>query len=547
MGKRAMLPPQPMTGFADIAKWMRPTPAGHEPTLAPELQDERELFGGSEDEKSDAAGGVDEFNAQMHELDALRTKSEDLLREASATDDAGGATASSSGSALDAVAGDIDKIDDVGIAPGAPEPVAVKVTAAVGEGAGVAAPCIEFAHKPAVTACDSLAMLTTLARPICGKCGWECDPLRSQIKSKCLGKWLCNACNSKQFLLHKICGTWPTAEFKGLSDSDQQQFWRDSHSSSNGQQLKNQLVNHLTRRRVDAITARISGAFLPISVYKAQGFDTDRIEANCHDFKDHPILGKVYRVPVESLERASVEEKVREQILTSIDEKTAAIHAAATASASASMPVVVESVLHAPHHAHGTTSDSSSDESTSSDSSSDSSRHKKKSKHRKSKKHKKSRKTKKSKKAKHAKKDDTRDVNPGAVVKQRKEGRVKVVKDTAADDAMKLRRAAGKKVQSEAAKVLRALAHPIWTVDQDMHHKLFGKIAAFASDAVKKSHASLVVMRAESQRAMDQHVLEHVAPLPWTFDVVAEAVKTALHHSAVVKSMVASAEAHFGK
>jgi len=44
---------------------------------------------------------------------------------------------------------------------------------------------------------------------------------------------------------------------------------------------------------------RFKGNYLPLSVYKSQGYDVKDIEQNCNDVKDHPVLGKVYRVLIE--------------------------------------------------------------------------------------------------------------------------------------------------------------------------------------------------------------------------------------------------------
>lgn len=174
----------------------------------------------------------------------------------------------------------------------------------------------------AVPAVPALAVVSSGAegmfrnmRPLCGKCNVEVDPFKAQLKSKAAGRFICNVCNTKSVMFHRTLGAWPVPEFKELSDADQLSFWQEARDKKNGEQLKSLLIDTLVSKRVDKVTARVAGTYLPLTVYKTQGFDVDLISAKCNDTQEHPILGTTYRVALSSLSRESVEEKQRVQVM----------------------------------------------------------------------------------------------------------------------------------------------------------------------------------------------------------------------------------------
>ena len=165
-------------------------------------------------------------------------------------------------------------------------------------------------------------------KPLCGKCGNEVDPFRAQIKSKSSAgnvRWQCNTCNSKTVSLSRSFGRWPLPEFQELSKDDQMHFWREIAVPGVGlQKMKSLLVERVVRARTDKVEASISGSWLPLSVYQAQGYDVERIVANCTgaNVKENPILGTVYRVPISTLCRSTAEARVRESLLKSWSDVT---------------------------------------------------------------------------------------------------------------------------------------------------------------------------------------------------------------------------------
>ena len=75
------------------------------------------------------------------------------------------------------------------------------------------------------------------------------------------------------------------------------------------------MVESLTRRRVESEEASVGGEYLPLSVWKARGFDEERIEKECKDIQDNAILGKCYRIQIKGVWTKTVEDMVRKELL----------------------------------------------------------------------------------------------------------------------------------------------------------------------------------------------------------------------------------------
>ena len=128
----------------------------------------------------------------------------------------------------------------------------------------------------------SMSSLIANARPLCMKCGDEVDVFKAQIKCKGTLKYICNGCNSRMVLLSRKMNGMP-AEFRALSDDDQQEFWKAAAGTKNIDQLKAAFVDTLVRKRTDKIVVSIQGQYLPLGVYQSQGYDCAMIENRCTD------------------------------------------------------------------------------------------------------------------------------------------------------------------------------------------------------------------------------------------------------------------------
>ena len=163
-----------------------------------------------------------------------------------------------------------------------------------------------------------------LARPVCKRCRIECDPFKAQLKRKGGGLWICNGCNAKQTLMSKMFGGMPS-EFRSLSDDEQVEFFQKVKTCTHREQVRAMLIDTMVRRRVDKVTASVAGTYLPLSVCAQRGFDSSLIEQTCTDTQIHPVLGMTYRVSLVSIDRTSVEEQVREQVMQSLQKSPAEV------------------------------------------------------------------------------------------------------------------------------------------------------------------------------------------------------------------------------
>ena len=178
-------------------------------------------------------------------------------------------------------------------------------------------------------AVEGLGKTLAAAKPVCSKCCNEVDPFRAQIRSKthssAVPKWVCNTCNSRLASLSRSFGGWPVQEYTELSDEAQLEFWKSiSTPGVTIASMKSKLLERVVKQRTEKVKAEIAGSWLPLSVYAAQGYDTTLIEKNCvgDNIRDHPMLGKTYRVPISSLSRSAAEETIRQCILESWSDAT---------------------------------------------------------------------------------------------------------------------------------------------------------------------------------------------------------------------------------
>ena len=270
-----------------------------------------------------------------------------------------------------------------------------------------------------------------------------------------------------------------------------------------------------------------SGAYLPLSVYAQRGFDPKEIEERCTDTQMHAVLGKCYRVAITALDKSSMEDTIREQVLTSMKK----------VKPDPSSSSVVTAAPAAVHQDHDSDVDGSSSSTSASSSSSSSVKRKKKS-------HKKSKKEKKHKKSKKAKLDS------GKPAKSGKEDHLKAAEDQkrkaqkALDDEAKQKKKAGVKIHKDCEKVMSKLGVPIYNCEQDAAHRLFTKIAGFASSESKAVLKHLQVMQREAQQKLATSALT-VTPLSFDFAAADRLVKDCQKTSALVRQMLVAAEGHF--
>ena len=168
---------------------------------------------------------------------------------------------------------------------------------------------------PPVTYFPSFASLPLLT-PMCGKCGRELVPIATRVKAKAgehsIGRLKCGPCNSRHVQAVTLFGEWPTAAFLAQSAEQQTKFWTEEGKTS--KELEANVLKNVIRKDVQRRTAENKGTYQPLSWYKNNHYDTDKIEQEITDKKEVKGLGMCYKVFFESESFASIEEQCLKQL-----------------------------------------------------------------------------------------------------------------------------------------------------------------------------------------------------------------------------------------
>jgi hypothetical protein len=94
-------------------------------------------------------------------------------------------------------------------------------------------------------------------------------------------------------------GTWPTFEFKGIPEEEQQAFMR-SLTTTSGPIAVMKAKEMLQKHEAHESFYEFGGEFLPLSVWASRGFDTKAVQEKSapEDKSTHLVLGEVYRVKI---------------------------------------------------------------------------------------------------------------------------------------------------------------------------------------------------------------------------------------------------------
>ena len=106
--------------------------------------------------------------------------------------------------------------------------------------------------------------------------------------------------------VNKVLKEWPTEDFKGWTVDDKKKFLTDIEqikSMDELQEFVSYRLEHKYHQETEflnnsgAVLLDSSGAFLPLSVRAAKGFDTDAMTRNARpgDIQIHPVYGMTYR------------------------------------------------------------------------------------------------------------------------------------------------------------------------------------------------------------------------------------------------------------
>ena len=113
---------------------------------------------------------------------------------------------------------------------------------------------------------------------------------------------------SKMTQLYKQRGAWPPREFQSLSVDSRRQFFKSIRDKTGGE-LTCATNSFLQKYQKTEKLFAEGGQFLPLSVWKTKGFDTDKIrDLSPDEDKDmHNVVGLCYRVAIKRSGFASAE------------------------------------------------------------------------------------------------------------------------------------------------------------------------------------------------------------------------------------------------
>jgi len=103
-------------------------------------------------------------------------------------------------------------------------------------------------------------------------------------------------------------GKWPIQAFDELDPAQKTSFWAADVKSKAS--LQNLLVTDIATKRIQTEVDRVGGSFLPLSVYKTQGYNVDAIATNCPMRYDDELQEDTYKLTVHS----SFEDKIKSEV-----------------------------------------------------------------------------------------------------------------------------------------------------------------------------------------------------------------------------------------
>ena len=250
---------------------------------------------------------------------------------------------------------------------------------------------------------------------LCKNCKRFVSVHRCRIASKCAGTWQCCECKTKTTQLWRAFGSWPVQAFESLSEEERTEFY----NKIKGLDAVNAVAE--AQDMIDKVESHAEyysdgGEYLPLSVWKARGFDPEAIAKHSlpEDIRVHAVLGETYRVKILNKGNRGMKGTERRNRRGTKRNADCQTKEPTAENALPALPTPAD-----PGQDSEADSSTSMSDSSSTSSSSSSSKHKKKSK--KAKKAKKAKQAKKAKKAKKGKKDKADKAEVEETASERKE------------------------------------------------------------------------------------------------------------------------------
>ena len=85
-----------------------------------------------------------------------------------------------------------------------------------------------------------------------------------------------------------------------MTEEEKASFYQQAKQCHTSDQLLELTMVILEKFHIEKKLTSPAGEYQPLSVYKARGYDTDKIELDCHGTEMHPVFGITYRVAIRS-------------------------------------------------------------------------------------------------------------------------------------------------------------------------------------------------------------------------------------------------------
>eukprot|EP00438_Fugacium_kawagutii_P014343 Skav202492 [mRNA] locus=scaffold32:15236:16621:+ [translate_table: standard] len=163
---------------------------------------------------------------------------------------------------------------------------------------------------------------TAMISPVCRKCGMvtTVDRVVNKSKGEPRNHVVCKGCNASTTMLSRRLGAWPVPAFQNLSQEQQISFWKSCNEVIQRQgkldyaSIRALLAMKLEERQLEVAKSKFTSEFLPVSVWVQRGFDADDVKKG--ECEQHPMLGPTYAVPLKTVSKAYIKEKIESMLLT---------------------------------------------------------------------------------------------------------------------------------------------------------------------------------------------------------------------------------------
>ena len=171
------------------------------------------------------------------------------------------------------------------------------------------------------TPASGIASAFEITDPLCGRCGFPCEPMKAVMKTKATvtqhAKWICKPCNSVCTMLSRRIVQEGELKISSWTDEQTSAFFKLAleegfkDGRADWQLIRGCLKKVMTRRLTESSKKEVISDFKPLKAWAILGYDIEMISAfNKTDW--NPACGLTYAVPLKSTTWSQKEEHVEE-------------------------------------------------------------------------------------------------------------------------------------------------------------------------------------------------------------------------------------------